>query len=822
MGTHSLYKQRDKTMVRMILMKARRVVSIRPIFYVSLMMSMVIAGCATDKVHRQGLDLMNSGHFEEGLAKLELASEKHPNDFTYRADLIREREWGISRLLQLADHDLELGNIGQAESGYRRVLKVDLLNSKAKAGLEKIAMRHRHDALMAEAIKFVDDKNIGGALERLHLILLENPVNKEAIALRSKIDGKQARNAPLDGAQLQDRFHKPVTLQFRDAGLNLVFDAISRASGINILLDKDIKAAQKTTVLVKDETVEDAIEMILVQNQLRKKIMNDNTILIYPDIPSKVKDYEELVIRTFHFTNADPKQMQTLLKTMLKTSDVFINEKNNSLVMRDTPDAVRLAENLFAAQDTAVPEVMLEVEVLEVLRSKLEDLGVNWPNQIGFSVTETPSETKSTIGLGGVITSTTSPPKPLTLESIKGLNDSLIKITPLTASIDIRKELGNTNMLASPRIRVRDHEKAKILIGDRVPVITNSVTPIASGSPVVTGSVQYLDVGLKLEVEPEIHLDNEVTIKTFLEVSNIAREVTNSSSGTVAYEIGTRSTDTILRLKDGETQVLAGLISDEDRKSASKVPGLGDIPLLGRLFSSNSSDKRKTEIILSITPHIIRNKVRPDMDIAEFWSGTDSRVRGRAFSTRPAAVTDNTAAADKLLTVKPSAEQAKSAAVVDPAVAKSVSQDVLPVIKDVPALKLMLQGAAQAKVGEMFKIAMQAQSDAGFNRFISQLGFDSAALEIVDVVPGELLKKNGSRATFTKDINQPNGLLILDVSLPEGEKISGKGDVATITFKARVPQAESQIYISSAASMGAGGTTLEMQLPGPVNVKLLP
>ena len=143
------------------------------------------------------------------------------------------------------------------------------------------------------------------------------------------------------------------------------------------------------------------------------------------------------------------------------------------------------------------------------------------------------------------------------------------------------------------------------MIGSRVPVITNAVTPVSTGTPVITGSVQYLDVGLKLEVEPDIHLDNEVVIKVGLDVSSIIREVPNVESGTLAYEVGTRNASTVLRLKDGETQILAGLISDEDRKTASKVPGLGQMPVLGRLFSSHKDDSTKTEIVLSITPRIV-------------------------------------------------------------------------------------------------------------------------------------------------------------------------------------------------------------------------
>ena len=177
------------------------------------------------------------------------------------------------------------------------------------------------------------------------------------------------------------------------------------------------------------------------------------------------------------------------------------------------------------------------------------------------------------------------------------------------ATVKASLEQGNSNLLASPRIRVRNREKAKIMVGSRVPVITNSVTPMSTGAAVVTGTVEYLDVGLKLEVEPNILLDNEVVIKLGMDVSSIIGTV-DGPSGSRAYEVGTRNASTVLRLKDGETQILGGLINDEDRRSANKVPLLGQIPILGRLFSVHNNDKLKSEIVLSITPHIVGSAAR--------------------------------------------------------------------------------------------------------------------------------------------------------------------------------------------------------------------
>jgi general secretion pathway protein D len=275
-------------------------------------------------------------------------------------------------------------------------------------------------------------------------------------------------------------------------------------------------------------------------------------------------------------------------------------------VIKDTPNAVRLAERLIAAQDLAEPEVMLEVEVLEVGSNRLLELGIRFPDSLALSL----------VGAAGTAGTITLP------EWLNRSSDIVrLSFTDPLFLFTLRQQDGSTSVLANPRIRVKNKEKARIHIGDRVPVIT---TTAAATGGFVSESVSYLDVGLKLEVEPLIYLDDEVGIKVALEVSNIAREVRGLTSGTLTYQIGTRNAATTLRLRDGETQILAGLISDEDRRSAARVPGLGDLPTIGRLFSSTRDNMAKTEIVLLITPRLVRTLARPEVRAAEFAAGTEA------------------------------------------------------------------------------------------------------------------------------------------------------------------------------------------------------
>jgi general secretion pathway protein D len=247
-----------------------------------------------------------------------------------------------------------------------------------------------------------------------------------------------------------------------------------------------------------------------------------------------------------------------------------------------------------------------------------------------------------------------------------------------------------------------------------VPVITNSVTPTTS-QPVVTGSVKYVDVGLSLDVEPTVYMDNDVAIKVNLEVSSIIKEVTAGQSGTLAYQIGTRNASTLLRLKDGETQILAGLINAAERSTADRVPGLGEMPLVGRLFGSKKNDGEKTEIVLSITPRIIRAQPRAASENAEFWYGTESSVRSAPIAsgyTAPAVATGNVVAAPAgqwpLRCQRPRAAPEAAAASASDAAADAATAAEAAAAKARPVLSWEAPG--NVKMGETFDVSLRISS----------------------------------------------------------------------------------------------------------------
>src|SRR6266480_6024610 len=578
----------------------------------------LVAAC-TNPLIKDTRALLNEGRTEEALASLEKATREDPQNHVYRSEYFRLRDFAVAQWLVQADSLRTAARFDAAAELYRRVLKYDAANARATQGLAQTEMDARHRVLLAEADKLVKTEKYRDARDVLAPVLAENPAQRDARQLQRLIEEKTTKPA-VALLQLKSSVTKPVSLELKDVPLRTVFDVLSRAASLNFLFDKDVRADQRTTIVVRDAQVEDVIKLILATNQLEQKVLNETTALIYPNTPQKLREYQDLVVKSFYIANADVRQTANLIRTILKTRDIFIDEKLNLLVMKDTPNAIRLAEKLIAAQDIAEPEVMLEVEVLEIGYNRLMELGVRFPGSAAVSL----------VG-GAAAAGAAGTPGTLTLPELRSRDQNLVNLTftdPLFL-LSLRQTDGMTNMLANPRIRVKNKEKAKIHIGDRVPVIT---TTAASAGTFVSQNVTYLDVGLQLEVEPLIYLEDDVGIKVGLEVSNIAKEIQTQQSGTsgtsLTYQIGTRKTSTVLRLRDGETQILAGLISHEHRRSATRVPGLGDFPVLGRLFSSTSDTITKTEIVLLITPKLMRTIVRPDARTVEFAAGTEASSSG--------------------------------------------------------------------------------------------------------------------------------------------------------------------------------------------------
>lgn len=575
-----------------------------------LSVTLSLAGCAGQAAFREGQQLVAQDQVEAGLAKYREAVAADPGNASFRVALLGARDRAATRLLEDAERRLASGQGALAAQNYARVLAFDPANERARAGLRQVEADARHVKLMQAANEAFEQNDLETARQHATAILTERPEHEPARLLMAKITEAQAARPAQSG--LAAKYRTQISIEFRDVALKQVFEVIAQRSGLNFVFDKDVRTDTRTSIFLKNSNVEAAIYFLLMSNQLEQQVMDGNTVMIYPNTAVKLREYQEQTVKTFYLANADAKIIGNTLKTIVKSRDVVIDEKLNLVIVRDSPEAIKLATKLVALQDVAEPEVMLDVEILEIKRSSITELGIAWPTTLGFAPLQAASGT------------------PLTIDTLRALSSSRIGVSGVSASLSANRTDGDSNTLANPRIRVRNKEKAKVVIGDKVPNVSATVSTGGVGN-FATENITYVDVGLTLNVEPTIYLNNEVGIRISLEVSNVV-DTLRTNSGSVAYRIGTRSASTMLQLKDGENQVLAGLINNEDRSSGSKVPGLGNLPILGRLFGRTNDTLDKTEIVLSITPHLVRTVQRPPANVSEFSAGTEANFRRRPES----------------------------------------------------------------------------------------------------------------------------------------------------------------------------------------------
>lgn len=759
--------------------------------------SLLLAGCAADSAFREGKQLVAQGRPEEGMSKFQEALSLDPGALQYRMAYMQTRERTLASYVERGDREAAVGNNEAAAASYKSALAIDSINERAVVGLRTLNTQ----SPVASSLPPARSQPTAGA----------------TIKARAADERKLA---PSTESMLSVAYKKPLSIEFKDVSLKQVFEVISRSSGLNFLFDKDVKIDQKVNVFLKNSTIESVVYYTLLTNQLEQQVLNENTILVYPNTSSKIKDYQEMVVRTFHLTNADAKVVANTLKTIVKTKDIVVDDKLNMLIVRDSPEGIRLASRLVSLHDVAEPEVMLEVEILEIKRNKLMDLGIQWPDSLSLSPLPA-------LGAAGAAASNV-----LTLRDLRGLNSGTIAAGIGSTVINARKQDADANILANPRIRARNHEKAKIMIGDRLPIITTTSTATGFASE----SVSYIDVGLKLDVEPSVHLNNDVAIKISLEVSSIVNQVT-TKTGSIAYQIGTRTASTVLRLKDGENQVLAGLINDEDRRTARKVPGLGELPIIGRLFGSTLDETQKTEIVLSITPHLVRNIERPTLEQSEFQSGTEN-----SFRVRPEGMNMRGAPSSLITLAEPASaapqKAAASAASPPPTTATTVPQLTNVIAPAAPApsspaagdasaagqatgAKMSWDGVKQLKVGDTFTLHLAMQSGQPITSVPLAITYDQNVFAPDGVSEGGFLGQGGVPTSFNSKVT-PGGQILVTGTRSDASGATGSGNFVDINFRAIAPASASAIQLLTAAPVGMGGSVIPSVPPAPHMVQVVP
>lgn len=576
-------------------------------YFVIAMLFAATAGCAINnktfdiksETFDEAQELFSRGELVLGLQKLEQAYQGQPENKQIETTLMRQREEVPSQLVFNADNTRLSGDLETAEEMYQRILELFPRHGRAQAGLDALHLERNHIASIDYAQELLKLNDVVGAEKTIRGILQENPEQPHARQLIKQISTLIARSETT-GLTLETALKKPFTIEFRDTDLKTVFEIMAKTAGINFVFDKDIRQEAKMSIFVRDNSVEDILNLILMTNQLAYKELNDNSLLIYPNTPAKRKEYEELIIRSFHAAYTDVKQMVAMVRGLVKAKDIYVNEQLNLFIMRDTLEAIRVVERLVALNDLPEPEVMLEVVIMTVSRDNTFLLGPNLPQSATFSAIP-----GAAAGAAGLLSQFGFDG----LKSFTMTNDAVI---------NFKQDFTRGDILANPRIRVKNRESAKIHIGSREPIFSATVAGVGGN---VTATPSFLDLGIKLDVEPIIGLHNDVTMKVTLEVSTNEKKI-DGPNGSSAPLISTSNAETLLTLKDGETQILGGLIQSEDKNTVSGIAGLLNIPGLGHLISGQDISRKKKELILLITPRVVRNISQPSSLESEFHFGT--------------------------------------------------------------------------------------------------------------------------------------------------------------------------------------------------------
>ena len=546
-----------------------------------------LAGCASQQAYRRGEVAAQQGDWDQAVLYYLKAQEEDPENITYRAAVMRAKIKASQMHFEQGQEFEKAGVTERALVEYQQAVQLDPTNQYAKAQLEHVrqayvAQRQGREASTIEQMK------------------------------------KRAQESRPQPPVLNPRSNQPISMDFPEpVPIFQIYRSLGKAFGINILFDPNLKD-QEINIELKDVTAQTALETLMRAAGHFYKVLDEHTILIAADTPQNRRIYEDLVIQNFFLSNAEVKDMMTILRSLVDAKKIATNDQLNAIIVRDTADKVKVAERIIEANDKSKAEVVIDVELLQINSGRLRDLGVSLSQySIGQSIDRDDKN-------------------PLRLSDIEFLNQADWILTIPSFVYNFLKNSTEAQLLAKPQLRITDGEKASLIIGDRVPIpltTFNTQNVGGQGAIVPITSFQYQDVGIRMELEPRVHHNQEITLKVKVQVSNITGFV-EASAGQRQPTIGTREFDSTIRLQDGETNFLAGLIRTDETNTENGIPGISEIPILGRLFSNKRSESQRTDVILTLTPHIIRNAQITEEDLQPIWVGTEANITFRGGSPR--------------------------------------------------------------------------------------------------------------------------------------------------------------------------------------------
>jgi general secretion pathway protein D len=693
---------------------------------------LTLGACLTfSPLYKAGVKAEINRQYDEAIAAYERAALENPKEPVYRLALFRTKATASLVLLQKARTLAAAGKKDEAVAAYQKSLTYDPLNRQA-----------------------ADE-----------LAVLTAPPPKETKPKVSPYEPPVKLRVPTT----------PVRLKFAEASLKSIFLTLGKSHGVNFIYDEQFRD-RPLTVDIADRTFEQTLAFLCLTSQSFYRVVDEKTVLIVPDQPMKRLQYEANVVRTFYLSNLNAPDIVNVLNTAvrspLKAPQIFADKNLNTITIRDTPSVVALTERLLKAWDKPPAEVLIDLEIMEVSRIRLRNLGLDLDaNTVGVRYAPpTTGEDSATTTSGW-----------LNLKGLRLTDSGNFEVSLPTAYLQFLESDSDTKIIAQPRLRGVGGQNIEYVVGQKVPIVNSQIVPIAAGgigTQPITNFTQQ-DIGITLKMKPRIHFEKEVTLELEIEVSSIA------GAGVAGIPIiATRKVKNVVRLRNGETNLLAGLLRDEERTSLRGLPGLKNLPLLGRLFSFEDTQLEQTDVVLTITPYIIRSLPLLAEDERPVWIALEGLSGGGGGGGEgPGGMTPD-----------PGRGVAMPPAV-PPQPEESGGDNFIffnPPNLDVPQ-------------GREFRVLLDMRNDAEVGTLAVSLGFNSQILKLKEIAAGGVVSQGGANAPFLQSIDGSGGATIGFSTPAQGRGIKGGGTLAILVFES-LSVGETAVTISSVSANAPNGT----------------
>ncbi len=737
---------------------------IRPATALLLLFGIILLAAAADNaksLYKKGRDAEARQNYEQAYDFYKQAYDLKPADLAYRASFERLRFLAAASHVHRGQLMREAGQLDAALAEFQKAVEIDASSAIAKQEV-------RRTQQMIEGAKSSPAKSAPptGFLQK-RIAEAGGPVELAAIS-----------NVPINLKITEDS--------------KVIYETVGKLAGINVLFDPDY-TSRRVKIELNNVSLEEALQIIAVETKTFWRPITPNTIFVAADNPAKRKDLEQSVVKTFYLANlSQPTELQDIvnaLRQILEINRIQPLPTQAAIVVRGTPDQIALAQKLVSDLDKSKSEVVVDVAVMQVNRDKARTLGINPPTsatvmlQPNVQTTTTPTTTGQ---VGGVPTTTGSTnPTGLSLNTLGNLNATDFQVTISQATATALFSDSNTKLIQKPQIRAVEGQKATLKIGQRVPVATGSFQPGIGGvgiNPLVNTQFQYLDVGVNIDITPKVHPNGDVTLKIVMEVSEVDG---NSNIGGITQPIiGQRKIEHEVRLREGEVNLLGGMMEDQQTKNLTGFPGLAQIPILRYLFGQTQTDHSETETVFVMIPHIVRRQDLSDLNQEALDVGTASAISLHRVSHPQSE--ENTAPVQP--SPAPNGQPAPPTFTPAPAQPSAPPPGAASFSFDPPNIT-QPKGATFA-VNVMLNGAQNAYSVP------LQLNYDPKILQVLNVSNGTFLSQDGQAVAVVHRDDDSTGTLQITATRPPGAGgISGQGNVVTVTFMAKAP-GQSSVAIS--------------------------